>query len=274
VWHSVVSRLMAHGRGVDLRTTTRFGARMDVRFPDTIQSFIYFFGVWEPAITAYLTHALEPGDVVIDIGANVGYHSLLASHLLGPGGEVHAIEASPHVFQLLTQNLALNRANNVTPHHAAACACAHEVPVFLHDGCNLGGSTIIPAVAQRRAVTLEAKVPGLPLTDIVPEEAILSARLIKIDVEGAEWPVVQGFASLLPRLADDAELLIEVSAQGLADHGMTIPAFLAVFQNAGFSPWAIGNSYRVEMYLDPGTARPKPLTDLDFEQQDILFRRE
>jgi FkbM family methyltransferase len=274
VWHSVASRLMALGRGMELRATTRFGAQMLVRFPDTIQSYIYFFGVWEPAITAYLTHTLAPGDIMIDVGANVGYDSLLASHLVGPEGEVHAIEASPHVFQILTGNLALNQASNVIPHHAAACAGAHEVPVFLHDGCNLGGTTIIPAVARRRAVALEANVPGLPLPEIVPEEAILSARLIKIDVEGAEWPVVQGFASLLPHLADHTELLIEVSAEALADHGMTIPGFLALFQNAGFSPWVIGNSYRVDMYLEPATAPPEPLTDLDFEQQDILFRRE
>ena len=274
VWDSVVTRLIARGHDVELRATTRFGAHMHVRFPDSIQCFVYFFGVWEPAITAYLTQALAPGDIVIDVGANVGYDSLLASHLVGPEGEVHAIEASPHVYRLLTRNLALNRTGNVTPHLAAACACACEVPIFLHDGSNLGGSTILPSVARRRAVTLEANVAGLPLTDIVPEETILCARLIKIDVEGAEWLVVQGFAGLLPHLAAHTELLIEVSAEGLADHGATVPDFLEVFRKAGFSPYAIGNRYSVDMYLEPTTARPEPLTDLDFEQQDILFRRE
>jgi FkbM family methyltransferase len=273
VWNRVVRRLIAHGADLELKATTRFGARMHIRFPDTIQSFVYFFGVWEPAITAYLTQALSPGDTVIDIGANVGYDSLLASHLVGPEGEVHAIEASPHVYGLLTRNLALNQAGNVIPHRAAVCACACEVPVFLHDGCNLGGSTIVPSVAKRRAVTMEAMVRGLPLTEIVPEETILSARLIKIDVEGAEWPAVQGFADLLPHLACHTELLIEISAEGLADHGVSIPEFIGLFRKAGFSPYAIGNRYTVDMYLEPAIPRPEPLTDLDFEQQDILFRR-
>jgi len=273
VWNSVVTRLMARGHDVELRACTRFGARMNVRFPDTIQTYVYFFGVWEPAITAYLVQTLAAGDTVIDIGANVGYDTLLASHLVGPKGAVHAIEASPHVYRLLTENLALNDTANVTPHLMAVCACSCEVPVFLHDPRNLGGTTIIPAVASRRDVRLEARVPGLPLTAILPEATILGARLIKIDVEGAEWPVVQGFSELLPHLAPYSELLIEVSAEGLGDHGMTIPAFLDLFRRAGFAPFTIGNRYTVDMYLEPAASWPEPLTDMGFEQMDILFRR-
>jgi FkbM family methyltransferase len=274
VWNSVVRRLMARGQHLELEASTQFGARMHIRFPDTIQSFVYFFGIWEPAITAYLTRALVPGDIVIDIGANVGYDTLLASHLVGREGQVHAIEASPHVFALLTDNLALNETGNVTPYLAAVCASVCEVPVFLHDPCNLGGTTIVPAVARRRAVRLEATVPGRPLAAIVPEASIVSARLIKIDVEGAEWPVVQGFADLLPHLSAYTELLIEVSAEGLADHGIAIPGFLDLFRRAGFSPYAIGNRYTVDMYLEAVAVQPEPLTGEDFDQLDILFRRE
>lgn len=234
----------------------------------------YFFGVWEPAITAYLTRALATGDVVIDIGANIGYDTLLASHLVGPKGEVHAIEASPHVYHLLTENLALNVTANVTPYLAAVCAAACTVPVYLHDPRNLGGTTIVPSVARRRAVTLETMVHGGPLASIVPEATILSARLIKIDVEGAEWPVVQGFADLLPHLSSHTELLIEVSAEGLRDHDISIPAFLELFRRAGFSPYVIGNRYNVDVYLEPAAPPPERLTGGDFDQLDILFRRE
>lgn len=273
VWNSVVQRLLPRGRGLTFQTATRFGARMNVRFPDTIQTYVYFFGVWEPAITAYLTQTLAPGDQVIDIGANVGYDTLLAAHLVGPTGHVHAIEASPHVYRLLTENLALNHAANVTPHWAAACATACEASVFLHDDLNLGGTTIVPAVARRRHVTLETTVPGRPLPDIVPEETILTARLIKIDVEGAEWPVIQGFAGLLPRLSARTELLIEISAQGLADHGTSVPAVLTLFREAGFRPFAIANRYTVDPYLESLHRPPQSLADEDFDQLDILFRR-
>ena len=273
IWYSVVTRLLARGHGIDVQAQTRFGARMHVRFPDTIQTYVYFFGVWEPSITAYMTEALAPGDIVIDIGANVGYETLLASHLVGPNGEVHAIEASPHVFGLLTKNLALNQTANVTTYQAAVCASDCTVDVFLHDPCNLGGTTIMPAVALRRAVTIEATVPGRPLAAIIPEATILGARLIKIDVEGAEWPVVAGFADLLPHLSSHTELLIEVSAEGLNDHGCSIPAFLQLFRRAGFTAYTIDNRYTIDTYLEPA-APPKPLIGEDFIQLDLLFRRE
>jgi FkbM family methyltransferase len=273
VWYSIATRLLDHAQGVNLQARTQFGARMNVRFPDTIQSYVYFFGVWEPSITAYMTRALAPGDIVIDIGANVGYDTLLASHLVGPAGKVHAIEASPYVHHLLTENLALNQTANVTTYRAAVCASDCSVNVFLHDPANLGGTTIMPRVALRRAVTIEATVPGRPLTAIIPEDVILGARLIKIDVEGSEFPVVQGFANLLPHLSSYTELLIEVSAEGLNDHGCSVRDFLDLFRRAGFVAYAIGNRYTIDTYLR-APLNPEPLIGDDFEQLDILFRRE
>jgi FkbM family methyltransferase len=273
IWNSVVTRLLARGDGVRLSARTRFGARMNVRLPDSIQTFVYFFGVWEPSITAYLNQTLRPGDTVIDIGANVGYDTLLASHLVGPTGEVHAIEASPFIHGLLSENLALNRTVNVKSYNSAVFATDCLVPVFLHRDSNLGGSTIMPAVAGRRVVAMEATVPGRPLASIIPEATILRAKLIKIDVEGAEWPVIQGFAGLLPHLSRRTELLIEISAEALRDQGSSVAAFLALFRRAGFSAWSIENQYTIDTYLGP-VRRPEPLIGEDFGQLDVLFRRD
>lgn len=276
LWHHLVQPALRRHPMV-LEARTRFGARMAVRFPDTIQSYVYFFGVWEPAITAYIAALLRLGDTVIDIGANVGYDTLLASHCVGPGGVVHAIEASPSLFAALCANLALNGlgdgGGNVIAHHAAVCAEPGAVSVYLHHVSNLGGTTIVPEVARRRGAVMEASVRGLPLAALVPEAVIQTARLIKIDVEGAEWPVVRGFADLLPNLSPRTELLIEVSAEALRDHGTTVEAFIALFRAAGFAPFVIGNRYNVDMYLDPVPARIEPLEGTAFDQLDILFRK-
>lgn len=61
-----------------------------------------FFGEFEPVITRYVKETLKPGDVFIDIRANVGYYSLLAAKLVGPSG------ASPKIFGMLKSNLARN----------------------------------------------------------------------------------------------------------------------------------------------------------------------
>lgn len=272
IWNRLLRRFVLW-RDIQTEATTRFGARMGVNLADTIQSYIYFFGVWEPAITAYLAKCLKPGDTVIDVGANIGYDTLLASSRVGPTGHVFAIEASPSMVRELQANLALNRVSNVTVVHAAACHDATTADVFLHASSNRGGSTIMPGVAARRDTAWEATIPAGPLPALVPPDAVRQARLIKIDVEGAEWPVVQGFAELLPQLAPAAEVLIEVNAEALADHGAEPATLINLFASAGFRPFFIPNGYGVDTYLHPPAPEPHPLQDLSFSQLDLLFRR-
>ena len=132
-------------RSFPIEARTRFGARFEGGFPDAVHSAVYFFGVWEPAVTRLYHDALRPGDIVIDVGANVGLHTLLAARLVGATGRVHAIEASPWIFARLLRNLAANRAANVRAYNMAATAVAGPVSVYLHDETNLGGTTIIAA---------------------------------------------------------------------------------------------------------------------------------
>jgi hypothetical protein len=68
----------------------------------------YYFGVWEPNLTHWIVGRLRRGDTFVDVGANIGYYSLLASKLVGPGGSVVALEASPTIFHQLQDNLRLN----------------------------------------------------------------------------------------------------------------------------------------------------------------------
>ena len=260
-------------RDLKVEARTSFGARLEGSFPDTVHSYVYFFGVWEPAITAIYRAALKPGDVVIDIGANVGLHSLLASRLVGPRGRVHAVEASPWIHARLGRNLAANAAANVTTYNMAATDAAAEVPVFLHDATNLGGTTILPEQAGRTGAALEAIVQGRPIGEIVPEAEILAARLIKIDVEGAEWLVVQGMRALLPRLRGDVEILIEVNRAALAGFGASVEDFLAIFAEAGFTAHEVANGYGGNFYIDAPPGQPSPLARMDFDTADLVFRR-
>ena len=215
LWNHVVRRHILW-RSMEIEAQARFGARFAGAFPDSVHGFLYFFGVWEPGITAIYRAALRPGDVVVDVGANVGTHTLLAAHLVGPSGQVHAIEASPWIHDRLRRNLAANGVRNVTTYNLAATAAPGPVSVYLHDGSNLGGTTIVANEAARLSTQREATVEGRPLPMIVPEAAILAARLIKIDVEGAEWLVAQGMRDVLPRLRQEVEILVEVKPEALA----------------------------------------------------------
>jgi FkbM family methyltransferase len=260
-------------RRLEIEARTRFGARFGGTFPDTVHGFLYFFGVWEPSITAIYRAALRPGDVVVDVGANVGTHALLAAHLVGPTGHVHAVEASPWIHARLRRNLAVNDVRNVTTYNLAATAEPGPVTVYLHDGSNLGGTTIVASEAARLATEQEAVVEGLPLPAIVPEAALLAARLIKIDVEGAEWLVAQGLRDLLPRLRPEVEILIEVKPEALAVFGATLADFLALFATAGFACFEIDNRYDGRFYIEAPSAETRPLRQRNPDMIDLVFRK-
>ena len=84
-----------HWRPHTFACRTRFGGVMTGNTEDLIQRHLYFFGNWEPNISAWIASRLQRGDCFVDIGANIGHYSLLASNLVGDEGCVVAIEAAP-----------------------------------------------------------------------------------------------------------------------------------------------------------------------------------
>lgn len=277
VWAKIASPYLVW-RHTKANITTAFGSRMmDVDTFDSVQRYIYFFGIFEPAITRYVMQALKPGETFIDIGANIGYYSLLAAKLVGDSGKVFAFEASPSIFEKLQRNLQANKITNVAAVNLAITATRGNVTVYKHDEWNLGGTTIISTVANRLPTRVECIVQGLPLVGALDEEVICQARIIKIDVEGAEWSVLRGFKNLLPRLSKETEIILELNPETLADQGVSISEFIAIFETAGFEAFVIENRYSGDFYLRKnynelirirnGFDTVKSLTDLVFRRR-------
>src|SRR5688572_19963716 len=84
------------------------GDRFECDLPDLIQLYIHLFGVWEPDLAAFMRSRLRAGDAVADVGANVGFDTMLASRAVGDTGRVVAIEAAPPVFNRLRVTLQIN----------------------------------------------------------------------------------------------------------------------------------------------------------------------
>ena len=211
IWNVIVCRYILW-RHINIVAHLKDGLRFDGDLHDFIHQHIYFFGVWEPAITAYFKERLRTGDTVIDIGANTGAHALLAARLTGESGRVHAVEASPSIFNRLNHNLRLNHLDNVCTYNVAVVDRPRPVPIFSRSESILsGGTTIIASEAVRRGAIFHQVVDGRPLSDIIPIDELRKARLIKIDVEGSEWLVIQGMVDVLPTLPKDIEIIVEVN---------------------------------------------------------------
>lgn len=195
IWNRII-RPYVGWRPIHTEAVTRTGLRLSGQLSDTVHNAVYFFGVWEPALTRCISEQLSEGDIFIDVGANVGVHAMHAAQRVGRSGRVHAIEASPTIARILRRNLARNGLDHVVvTHNVAASDRPGTLTVFLHDASNLGATTTQRdnLEASRRYVG-EESVAALPLADIVPLDDLLRARMIKIDVEGAEWLVLQGLA--------------------------------------------------------------------------------
>jgi FkbM family methyltransferase len=253
---------------------TRAGPRVEIQLPDQIQGRIYFFGTWEPEISDYIASALTPGDCFIDVGANIGYFSLLAASIVGNSGTVCAIEPSPSIFAVLSRNVTRSGISNITLYNKAASDAPSRVPIFLGPAENRGATTTLSSVAVRKGQHLEAEVEADTLSAIVGEARLLSARLIKIDVEGAEYSLISSIAHLLPRFSAATEWLVEISPEAISEQGRSADALLAMFRSAGYELYRIRNDYSDQSYFD---ARIPPyldrLTSAPTKTVDILARQ-
>lgn len=243
---------------------TRFGSRFRGQSIDLVQGYIYYFGVWEPHLTEWIAERLarHRNRVFVDVGANVGYYTLLAANLLTAEGQVVSIEASPMIHRMLEDNIRLNGLSNVRTVCGAAMAERGLLTLYHGDATNLGSSTTLSNTVgdDRRVETI-----GMPLSEILSEVEVLRARLIKIDVEGAEWSAVQGLVPILGKFAPDAEFIVETAPANFAK-------LLAFFEDAGFQPYIVENSY--EPYLVPvKIRRPERLTTTPSNLVDLIFSR-
>ena len=144
------------------------------------------FSVGEQEIFAQI---VRPGNLVVEVGANIGAHTVELSRLAGPDGEVHAFEPQRIVFQALCANLALNQCTNVFARQAAVGAQAGTISVPPLDPFvryNFGGVSL-------QGVTFGEPVPLVTLDSF----DLPACQLLKVDVEGMEVEVLKGSAQLI-----------------------------------------------------------------------------
>jgi FkbM family methyltransferase len=245
---------------------TVFGALVRCNARDFIQRRVRYFQIFEHNLTYYTRARLREGDVYLDIGANIGYFSLLASRCVGDSGKVIAVEADPDTFGALQTNLQLNNCRNVAATNVAATAIACRVSINRRDLHNPGANTI-------ELQNGEGGIEGLPFRDIVGRD-LGRVRFIKIDIEGSEGPILDAILEALRDLPEDLIIASEISPGSAA--------YVARFVAAGFRVHAIQNVYTIDYYLIRSCLRRYgendnvnmiPLNQYDPIYTDYIFER-
>ena len=265
----VVPAVAAAGREYSREVPAGFQFGGNAR--DMIELFVYLFGVWEPNLTAFVERRLTPGGTFVDVGANSGWFSLLAASRVGQDGTVVAIEASPLIAERLRENVRRNDFDNVRVVVSAAGREAGEVEVVL------GPAEQTSVTKVRRPAGTggdNARVPCDTLPNLLSDGEIAEARIVKIDVEGAEFDVVAGLGSALPRFSPTCEFVVEVGPGRGGGSAEDVATLMRTFTDQGYVPYALPNVYHVAGYLmDPvpdSLARIKGALNT---QTDVVFSR-
>ena len=179
-----------------------------------------------------LSENLKPGDVFFDVGANIGLYSLIAARKVSRGGQVVAFEPDPANFALLNKNIALNNLQDVVePNQIALGDRSDDRGVTFYVPLQGGGSPESSLVAKGK--NMQPVTLPLDTIDNVCARKSLRPNLIKIDTEGAEWPIIQG--SLEYIRSTKPALIIEYHGGKTKDFGYTVPELWQRIDALGYS---------------------------------------
>jgi FkbM family methyltransferase len=203
------------------------GIRMDLGIVDIIERRLRTTGSWDSGVADALRRSLKPSDTFLDIGANVGYFTLMGSELVGPQGLVLAFEPSIRAIARLARNLQLSRSSNVLLFSFAAGETRAIERLCQATPSNVGASALRGDAIRRRT----EMVPVVPLDDML---AGLNVRptVVKLDVEGFELFALRGMRRTLAEC--QPTVVCELTDAFLRRHGSSAQELLQFMEGLGY----------------------------------------
>ncbi len=209
------------------------GDRLYAASPDRLLAALAWkTGLRERAERRLIAREVKPGMVAVDVGANLGVHTLALARAVGPAGCVHALEPEPANFRLLARAVTEAGAKQVTLHRVAAAAQAGEMDLHL-SAVNRGDHRLHPDAAARARL----RVPVVVLDELLAGEPHVD--FVKIDVQGAEVAVVRGLERTLSRNRA-VGVLCELSPELLRQAGTDAEVLFALLRARGLRPHRVG----------------------------------
>jgi FkbM family methyltransferase len=195
------------------------------------------WGYWEPSNTAIMRQLCAGAVDFIDIGANIGWYTLVAAHALAGRGQVHSFEPDPAHVATLRGNVALNRLDNVTVNSWALSDHTAVANLYLNEA-NRGSNSLFAAENRARSIPVELRRLD-DYSGIAPDRPLV----MKIDVEGAEIDVLGGAERLLRTHPHEIVVMCEMSPRNLAAAGRTTAELAAALDRLGFAAALIDRNY-------------------------------
>ncbi len=224
-----------HGIGsVNIRL--KHAGKMQLNTGDYIDNWLYIGADFEPHVVRLFIKFLQKGDNVLDIGANIGYFTLIASRLVGTGGKVFSFEPTPATFERLQKNVSANRCINVQLFQQAVSNKEASVELHVPKGeiKNSGRASFRSIEEQNFVVRVKATAIDAMLCELP------KISLVKMDIEGAEGLALQGMISLIER--DHPLFIMELSDDYLKQLNFSAVDILAFFRQREYKIFRAGEN--------------------------------
>lgn len=207
---------------------------------------------YEPENVHVMLRALRLGDVCIDVGANVGFFTLLMSGLVGDKGDVIAFEPGTNNLPQLKKNLQLNNASNVLLVEKPAWHKNERITFWLD--ADSSGSNAVWDPGRFFTNIKSRQNPNTYEVDAVRADTVVTerVRLIKIDTEGAEQRVLEGLAYTLEQY-HPPYVLAELNPFGLAELGCSTESMRSYMRAFGYDLFLLDDSGKIPSLIPPQT---------------------
>lgn len=217
------------------------GYQLNLGFSDVSALEIYL-GYYEPKETRLISDLVKPQMITLDIGANIGYFTMLMAHLVGSQGRVHAFEPNPDVLRKLEGNIALNSAlrdGRITVHGVALGMEEGEAEFFCPNPGYEGAGGLKRTL--RAPVAKVIRVPVQTIDGFISARGIQKVDFIKMDIEGGELDVLRGGDRLLAELRPT--ILFEAFELNTAPYGYRVFEILSFLEQRGYLVKQAGMSF-------------------------------
>jgi FkbM family methyltransferase len=205
---------------------TRFNDLFWLNTEGYVDQCIIESGVFEPSSTEIVKHLVKSGDVVLDVGANIGYYSVILSKLVGEEGKVYCFEPTDHYGKVLKMNLAENNARNVEIFKVGLSNQKSEVQI------QIGPSSATLHSPGKVPLLFTETIQLISLDEWLEDRNLTKIDFIKIDIDGHEPLFLQGAWNALDRY--NPTILLEVSHPHYLDAGFTAWDFYDLLKGRGY----------------------------------------
>lgn len=218
-----------------------------------------YFNCYEEDTVRIMKRILKRGSVFIDVGANIGYLSAIAASLVGKGGQVHSFEPVAQYFQKLKKLSQINPGFQIVANNCAVGEKEEFAKISVTNLGNIGWNTMVRNFMEDGTIREVLEVPVIRLDRYIKEKALRNISLIKIDVEGFEFPVLKGLSGYFENSTERPYIICEIAPTAYHLLGYTL---------SQLSEFIFRYDYRAHSLI--GNLSPIDITNLT-GTTDVLF---